>query len=139
MQQLKPTEVLERRGKSFKQLLKRAFNREADDVYTEQEEAAKRDYLDSNEVFDRFSLSEGTESDRMELLSQYNLDFFERNLDTVYIKFMSAHVRKKHLDKALPKIKAIKLAALAYSHRTGIDMKTYLEYIDNYIVSNIHN
>lgn len=139
VQQIKPTEVLERRGKSFKQLLKRAFNREVDDVYTEEEEVAKRDYLDSNETFNRFSLSEGTESDRMELLSQYNLDFFERNLDTVYIKFMSAHVRKKHLDKALPKIKAIKLATLAYSHRTGIDMKTYLEYIDNYIVSNVHN
>ena len=139
VQQVKPTEMLERRGKSFLTLVKRAFVRSAEDTYTEEEEKAKRDYLDSNEVFDRFSLSEGTEADRLELLRQYNLDFFERNLDTVYIKFMCAHVRKKHLDLALPKLRAIKLAAIAYSHRTGIDMKTYLEYLDNYIVSNIHN
>ena len=75
----------------------------------------------------------------MELLGQYNIDFWERNLDTVYIKYMNAHVRKKHLDKALPQIKAIKTMAMVYGRQTGTDMKTYMEYIDNYIVSNVHN
>ncbi|MDE6566126.1 MAG: hypothetical protein K2K70_00150 [Lachnospiraceae bacterium] len=70
--------------------------------------------MERNEVFNRFSLSESSESDRMDLLAQYSSDFWEQNMDTLYAKYLYAYVRKKHLDKALPVIKSIKLLSIAY-------------------------
>lgn len=139
MQQTKPADYVQKEKNNLDKLLKRLFKRKENDVYTEEEEEENRLYMERNEVFNRFSLGESSESDRMDLLSQYSPNFWEQNMDTLYAKYLWANIRKKHLDKALPLIKNIKLMAIMYGQQTGQNMTTYTEYIDNYIQSNIHN
>lgn len=139
VQQTKPADFVQKEKTNIQNILSRWFKRKENDVYTEQEEEENRIYMERNEAFNRFSLSESSESDRMDLLAKYSSDFWEQNMDTLYAKYLWAHIRKKHLDKALPLIKNIKLMAIAYGQQTGKDMTTYTKYIDDYIKSNIHN
>lgn len=139
IQQTKPADLVQKERENVFDILKRVWKRKENDVYSDQEEEQNRIYMERNEVFNRFSLSEGSESDRAELLAKHNINFWEQNMDTLYAKYLYAHVRKKHLDKALPLIRNIKLMAIMYGQSTGQDMDTYTKYIDDYINSNIHN
>lgn len=139
VQQTKPSDFVQREKENISSIMTRWFKRKENDVYTDEEEEANRQYMERSQVFNRFSLGESSESDRLELLGQYNSDFWEQNMDTLYAKYLYAHIRKKHLDKALPLIKSIKLMSIMYGRQTGQDMTTYVKYIDDYINSNIHN
>lgn len=139
LQQVNPKEYVQKEAKNIRQWLKKSWSREEENIYNETEQATQDEYRERYEIFNRFSISDTDKNGRLELLEEHSTDFWERNLETVVAKYIYAHIRKKHLDKALPIIKGIRLAGLVYGHQTNFDMEAFDKYIDDYLKSHIHN
>lgn len=138
--QQNPKEMVKQNWDDFRSKIQRAIGRDQNgDVYTESEENDLNEGIMGYTMFNRFSFSEKDDNTRLELLSEYRTNFWERNLETVLTKYVFANVRKQELDKVLPMIKGLRLLAEVYKRETGEDNKAFDEFIENYMNIAIYN
>lgn len=118
---------------------KDAWNRDENDAYSEAELNQKSDLIKRYEMYNRFALSEASEESRQALLAQYDVDFWERNLESLTTSYVFSSVRKDAFDRILPAIKGIKVLALNYAKQTGSDLTVFNETMDNYLKIAVFN
>lgn len=123
--------------------LRESFAREEGNFYTSAEEVAAakartRNLSEQYVVMNRLAASYNQDY-RETILQQHDINFWEINLDRIYAHYLYGAVRKKHMDKVLPIIKAVRIVGALYGRQTDVNMKNFDEYLENYMTSHIHN
>lgn len=146
-----PSEFAKKEYSDIKNHLKNTFKRNEDGVYNKEEESIQTEQQARYEIFNRFELScpSATNKETIEdglrhresLLNdeEHDINFWERNLELLYSKFLYASIRKKHLDRALPVIRSLRIVGQVYGKQTQTEMKNFDKYIDDYLRSHVHN
>lgn len=91
------------------------------------------------DFFDPMEISEVDAAKRAEYIASRGLEFWSRNLEDVTLAYEFMNFRKDAYSEVLPKIKALRMAAMLYGDETGIDMRNFIEYLDNQTKIAIHN
>lgn len=126
------------KNKSYKDWIVDKWNEEADirRITQKQEEIVTSQKREYTEMYNFLQI---TEAQRLNLLEEKPVTYWETNLEMVEDVFAHASIRKKHFDTVLPMINTLKYTVGMWAYDTNVSLDDLSKQIDLYIRTVIFN